>query len=106
MHIYESSCPSILFPHARRRNPGSSVVAHGGLAAADSLGLVLCLRCGHRLPLHVGRSICTPTGERLDVIHDIAWPPIGEAGAFHELPLRFLAASNLPVRGPSNGDGL
>jgi hypothetical protein len=79
--------------------PGSPVRCPGAsLPAPASLDSILRLRLRGRLPLHVARRVRPATGERYNVVHDVAWPAVRMAGLPLEVSLRLGAPLDSPVR--------
>src|SRR3989442_6152847 len=62
------------------------------LPAPLALDLVLRLRLGRGLPLHVARRVRPSARERHFVIDDVPGPAVGVAGLTHEILFRLLAA--------------
>jgi len=60
------------------------------LPATVSLPFVFRFCNGCSLPLHVGRGICTPAGQRLDVIDDLPLTPMRLARGARVLPYELL----------------
>lgn len=71
-------------------------------ATRPSFDLVLRLRFGNRLPLHVRRIVRPAARQRDDVVDDVAGPPVRKPRLPHEPTLGCLASlevlARLPVR--------
>jgi hypothetical protein len=55
---------------------GRFISSPSRLTATNALGLIFQLGRLNGLPLHVARDVCSTTGQRFDVIHDITWAPV------------------------------